>query len=54
MSSGSDGVYDAAVSQRKDYMAYTGIVVTGIITARGTENRSEAGMNEIKEFAGSR
>ncbi len=32
-------------------MAYTGIADAGIITAYGDENKSEAKMNEIREFA---
>ena len=51
LSSGSPGVYDSAIAQFKAYMAYVGIEAAGIITANGAENKSEAKMNEIKEFA---
>ncbi len=51
LSSGSPGVYDAAIAQFKGYMAYAQIENVGIITANGDENKSEAKMNEIKEFA---
>ncbi len=51
LSSGSPGVYDAAIAQYKGYMAYAGISDAGIITANGDENKSEAKMNEVKEFA---
>ena len=51
LSSGSDGVYDAAISQFKAYMGYAGIEAAGVITAHGEENKSDAKMNEIKEFA---
>ena len=51
LSSGSPGVYDAAIAQFKGYTAYTGIEDVGVITAHGAENKSEAKMNEIREFA---
>ena len=51
LSSGSPGVYDSAIAQYKGYMAYAGIQDAGIITAHGEENRSQAKMNEIREFA---
>lgn len=51
MSSGSPGVYDAAVAQMKAYCAYAGIELAGVITANGAENKSEAKMDEIREFA---
>ena len=51
LSSGSPGVYDAAVAQFKAYMGYAGIEVAGIITANGEENKSEAKLNEIRDFA---
>jgi len=51
LSSGSPGVYDGAVAQFKGYMAYAGIDIAGIITANGEENKSEAKLNEVKEFA---
>ena len=51
LSSGSPGVYDSAVDQFKGYCAYTGIELAGVITANGSENKSEAKMDEIREFA---
>lgn len=51
LSSGSPGVYDSAIAQFKGYTAYTGIEDVGVITAFGDENKSEAKMNEIREFA---
>ena len=51
LSSASDGVYVAAIAQFKAYTGYTGIEAAGIITAHGDENKSEAKLGEIKEFA---
>ena len=51
LSSGSPGVYDSAIAQYKGYMAYAGIQDMGIITANGGENKSQAKMDEIREFA---
>jgi len=51
LSSGSPGVYDSAIAQYKGYMAYAGIQDAGIFTANGGENKSEAKMAEIREFA---
>ncbi len=51
LSSGSDGVYDAAIAQFKAYMGYAGIEATGIITAHGSENKSDAKLKEIRDFA---
>ncbi|MCR4687130.1 MAG: flavodoxin family protein [Lachnospiraceae bacterium] len=51
LSSGSDGVYEGSIAQFKAYMAYAGIEAAGIITAHGSENKSETKLNEIKEFA---
>jgi multimeric flavodoxin WrbA len=51
LSSGSPGVYDAATAQFKAYMGYTKIDIAGIITANGAENKSEAKLKEIREFA---
>ena len=51
LSSGSDGVYDAAIAQFRAYMAYAGIIDAGVITSHGEENKSEAKLNEIREFA---
>lgn len=51
LSSGSKGVYDSSAAQFNAYMAYTGIENLGVITANGDENKSEAKLNEIREFA---
>ena len=51
LSSGSPGVYEGAIAQFRGYTGYTGIEAAGIITANGAENRSEAKLNEIREFA---
>ncbi len=51
ISSGSPGTHNGSVAQFKDYMAYAGIEVAGIITAAGEENKSEDKLNEIREFA---
>ena len=51
LSSGSPVVYDGAIAQMNGYCAYTGIELAGVITANGAENKSEAKMNEIREFA---
>ena len=47
----SAGVYTGAIAQFKDYMAYAGIEIAGIITANGAENKSEDKLNEIRAFA---
>ncbi|MCR5788358.1 MAG: flavodoxin family protein [Lachnospiraceae bacterium] len=51
LSSASDGVYEGAIAQFKAYMGYAGIEASGVITAHGDENRSEAKLNEVKDFA---
>ena len=51
LSSGSPGVYDSAIAQYKGYMAYTGIQDMGVITANGAENKSDAKLKEIRDFA---
>ena len=51
LSSGSPGTHEGAVAQFKSYAAYTKIEIVGIITAAGEENKSEAKLNEIREFA---
>lgn len=51
LSSGSPGVYDAAIAQIKGYMAYSNIELAGVITANGAENQSEAKLAEVREFA---
>ena len=51
LSSGSPGVYDGAIAQFQSMMNFSKIEIAGIITAHGEENKSEAKMNEIREFA---
>ncbi len=51
LSSGSPGVYDGAIAQFQGYCAYTQIESAGIIIAHGAENKSEAKLDEIREFA---
>ena len=51
LTSGSPGVYDAAIAQLKGYTAYTGIADAGVITSNGEENGSEAKLYEVREFA---
>ena len=51
LSSGSPNVYDGAIAQFKAMMGFSKIDIAGIITAHGEENKSEAKMNEIREFA---
>lgn len=51
LSSGSPGVYDAALAQINCFCGYTGIELAGVITANGAENKSEAKLAEVKEFA---
>jgi len=51
LSSGSPGVYDGAIGQFNGYLAFTGIENAGVVTACGEENKSEAKLAEIREFA---
>ncbi|ORT99909.1 iron-sulfur flavoprotein [Anaerovibrio sp. JC8] len=51
LSAASPGSHEGSITQFKAYMAYANIEVAGIITASGEENKSDAKMNEIKEFA---
>ncbi|MBR0482153.1 MAG: flavodoxin family protein [Firmicutes bacterium] len=51
LSSGSDGVYDSALAQFNSCMKYMGIEISGIITAHGDENKSEAKLAEVRDFA---
>ncbi|MCR5306808.1 MAG: flavodoxin family protein [Oscillospiraceae bacterium] len=53
LSSGSDEVFDAAITQFKDYMDFAEIEIAGILTSYGEENKSEEKLNEIREFAAS-
>lgn len=51
LSSASASPYDGAISSYKAMMAYMGIEDAGIITAGGDENKSEAKLEEIRNFA---
>jgi len=51
LTSGSPGVYDAAIAQFQGYMGFSSIEIAGIITSNGGENGSEAKLNEVREFA---
>ena len=51
LSSESPNVYDGAIAQDKDMIGYLGMKDVGIITAHGSENKSEKKLAEIKEFA---
>lgn len=51
LSSASPGVYDSAIAQFKGYTGFTGLEAVGIITANGDENKSEAKLNEVRDFA---
>ena len=51
LSSGSPGVYDAAIACYKTMLGFMGIEDAGIITAAGDENKSEAKLAEIAELA---
>ncbi len=51
LTSGSPGVYDAAIAQFNAYMGYAGIEAAGVITSNGDENGSEAKLDEVREFA---
>ena len=51
LSSESPNVYDGAIAQYKDMIGYLGMKDVGIITANGSENKSEKKLAEIKEFA---
>ena len=50
LSSGS-GAYDAAIAQYKAFTGYVSIQDMGVCTATGDENKSEAKLAEIKDFA---
>ncbi len=51
MLSSASGAYDAAIAQYKAFAGFTGLKDMGICTATGEENKSEAKLNEIREFA---
>ena len=49
--SSASGAYDAAITRYKAYTGFTGIEDTGVCTATGEENKSEAKLAEIRAFA---
>ena len=51
LSSSSPNPYDGAIGTFKGICAFTGIEDAGVITAAGEENKSEAKLAEIREFA---
>ena len=51
LSFGSPNPYDGAIGTFNSYCAYTGIENLGICTAAGEENKYEAKLAEIREFA---
>ncbi len=51
LSSASPDPYAGAIGTYKGYCAFTGIEDVGICTAFGDENKSEAKMKQIREFA---
>ena len=50
LSSGSPGVYDAAIAQIEGYCAYTGIELLGVITSTDVENLADK-VDKVREFA---
>lgn len=51
LSSASQGVYSGAIATYQNMIGYMGLEDKGIITAAGSENGSEAKLNEIRNFA---
>jgi len=51
LSSASPNPYDGAVATYKGILAFTGLEDSGILTAAGEENGSEAKLAEIRAFA---
>ena len=50
LSSESEGVYDAPISQYKSCISYFGAKDLGIITVAGLQNKSEAALKKVREF----
>ncbi len=46
-----DAFCEGAIVTYRNMLGYMGIEDAGVITAAGDENKSEAKLNEIKEFA---
>jgi multimeric flavodoxin WrbA len=54
LSSGAENVYDGAVySFQEDFVRYLGLENAGIVTAYGSENRSEAKLQEARNLGAS-
>ena len=51
LSSSSPGVYDALFTQYKEIVSYFGAKDRGVITAYGKQNKSEAKLKEVFDFA---
>ena len=51
ISSGSPNTGEGAITTYHNMLKYMGISDAGVFTASGEENKSEAKLNEIKEFA---
>ena len=51
ISSGSPNTGEGAIATYRNMLGYMGIEDAGVITAAGDENKSEAKLNEIREFA---
>ena len=51
LSAGSPNPFAGAIASYKDMLAYMGLEDTGIITAAGEENGSEAKLAEVRDFA---
>ena len=51
LSSASPNPYEGAIATYKSLCAYTGLEDMGLFTAAGDENKSEAKLKEICEFA---
>lgn len=51
ISSGSTNTGEGAITTYRNMLKYMGISDAGVFTAAGEENKSEAKLNEIREFA---
>lgn len=51
LSAASPNPYAGAIATYKDMIGYMGIEDAGIITASGSENKSEAKLEEIRKLA---
>lgn len=53
LSSGSNGVYDAPISQMRSVVSYFGAELVGIRTVYGTNNKSQRTLEEMRSFGAS-